>query len=694
MPAPQMEITITCPDDANLDDLVRSTESALKLLAPWCKTVYSSPTLNSIVYKAQSYVEAINFSTEAAQHGFNIADDAVNLAQLMPTSSPQERHEYLLGMWRLAEQGRMKAGEAMDRFTDVRKTVFALILAAQEEQNTLNLDFTGIGSATAKEVPPLNACSAVSTVALRNLKDLKDGIGILETFGKCVSIYISWWNCMYMNQGSQSARAEQIVFNYASLREVAVINRWHQLKQAYCSYVSEVLRLRDTYPEKFFAPNFTVESGQRLHKALQERNIQSHLEIPKPSMLQMRQSSSGSSSDDSQNSIIDHTDIEQAPQSQTGNYTASQSGKKVLSPQDRSPYPSDVNRFVSEPSLVPPTPSETSLGDRGDETTAPKTRARFAQSSPNLYSTIPDTSQMLRQIVKPIAVAPDTLSAPKSPKVVHPDTKKPTSHWGDKLIARPSNSPEQTPLAAGPVLPVSPAYSNPLPTKLVSLGQQRSSSIHQPSSGRSSPQDHNEHISDFPHTSLDFLSFPSQNVSLHGSGVNDNHLEALVVRQTSRTSSLKRRDRRGSSDVYNPATTLLSSISNASNTVGSVSNMSTPQPVTSSNQGDQQMVTDDQRDSATNLAKSNPSRSNPSDSPVDLALSSRSAERLPTRTGATMSRRSEERLSQAPRALEPSAPENPTADPSEKRTSLLLPGSPSISSTPAKEPSCCGCVIM
>jgi hypothetical protein len=63
---------------------------------------------------------------------------------------------------------------------------------------------------------------------------------VLETFSASVSEYMSWWISIGMSAAAQNARAEQLVFDYSSLRERAVIKRWEELREEYINYPNKV----------------------------------------------------------------------------------------------------------------------------------------------------------------------------------------------------------------------------------------------------------------------------------------------------------------------------------------------------------------------------------------------------------------------------------------------------------------------
>ena len=82
-----------------------------------------SVALRSIASQAQKYVRAIDCSVTAAQHGFNIATEALTLAEMIPKSTEKEHQAYLVGMMAMVLQGQGNAQQAYDSFRSVRKTL-------------------------------------------------------------------------------------------------------------------------------------------------------------------------------------------------------------------------------------------------------------------------------------------------------------------------------------------------------------------------------------------------------------------------------------------------------------------------------------------------------------------------------------------------------------------------------------------
>jgi len=70
---------------------------------------------------ASSYVRAIDSSILAAQQGYNVSEDALELAKSLGNkSSPAEQKQYANSMLALAHCARRRAEKAHQRFRDIR----------------------------------------------------------------------------------------------------------------------------------------------------------------------------------------------------------------------------------------------------------------------------------------------------------------------------------------------------------------------------------------------------------------------------------------------------------------------------------------------------------------------------------------------------------------------------------------------
>ncbi|KAF8883876.1 hypothetical protein CPB84DRAFT_1827544 [Gymnopilus junonius] len=216
------------PGTTNLKDLASSTLLVFDLLRPWCKSNYSSPALQSIKTQAKSYMQALELSVVAAQHGFNIAEDALAFIDLMDSCSEDERQDYLRRMLEIARLGENNAKEAHGRFRGVRVMLLQLIREAKMQ-------------------PSDEDCQDVGTDP--KLNELEKGISTLEKFSTCISLYISWWNAISMSHISQSKRLQQVVIKYNSLRARDVVQKWRNLRQEYVDYTDKIRQIQDADPE-------------------------------------------------------------------------------------------------------------------------------------------------------------------------------------------------------------------------------------------------------------------------------------------------------------------------------------------------------------------------------------------------------------------------------------------------------------
>ncbi|KAF8153789.1 hypothetical protein B0H34DRAFT_676702 [Crassisporium funariophilum] len=222
----------------DLDKLAESTESAFKLLLPWCRAKNLSPDLAPISRQAILYVQAIDFSIVASQHGFTIAEEAIGLADAIKESNLDgdvdtevERQKYLQGMLNLAAEGHKLALGAMEKFRNVRETMFGLIKVAKAGHK-------------AEDLPDKKA-------HVKILSDLKKGISVLERFATHISEYCAWWNAMEMAQQSQKDMTQRLAIDYNSLRDKIVIKKWKELREAYVNYTDKIRALQDSYPTLF-----------------------------------------------------------------------------------------------------------------------------------------------------------------------------------------------------------------------------------------------------------------------------------------------------------------------------------------------------------------------------------------------------------------------------------------------------------
>jgi hypothetical protein len=79
-----------------------------------------------IAAQALAYVEAINFSVDAAQNGFTIAVEAITLIELIPHTPSDQHQSYLMGMLQLAQDGHNNAAKTLQMFRNVRTNVLAV----------------------------------------------------------------------------------------------------------------------------------------------------------------------------------------------------------------------------------------------------------------------------------------------------------------------------------------------------------------------------------------------------------------------------------------------------------------------------------------------------------------------------------------------------------------------------------------
>jgi len=141
----KISITFGTPGPIDPVKMANDTEKALKLLRPWWGLDNKDPyVLNQwsmttrinpyslsnprslaayipISELASSYVRAIDSSVLAAQQGYNVSEDALQLANSLGNkSSPAEQKQYANSMLTLAHCAYKRAEKALQRFRDIR----------------------------------------------------------------------------------------------------------------------------------------------------------------------------------------------------------------------------------------------------------------------------------------------------------------------------------------------------------------------------------------------------------------------------------------------------------------------------------------------------------------------------------------------------------------------------------------------
>ncbi|PPQ83163.1 hypothetical protein CVT25_005410 [Psilocybe cyanescens] len=212
------EVILDAPASIHLRELADLTSHVYKLLRPWCFSEQSGLAIfKPIRVQALSYVQAIDFSITAAQNGFNFCEDVLAFADLLDSSDEIQRQDYLRELVGLAQQAAENAEKAKDKFRNVRMIVGKLVRDAQKQQS-------------------MNA----SKSSEKQLKELEEGVTMLESFSACISTHISWWTTVYMGHKSQVMRLDPVVVRYNTIRNQGVVNKWKQLRQEYVDYTYKV----------------------------------------------------------------------------------------------------------------------------------------------------------------------------------------------------------------------------------------------------------------------------------------------------------------------------------------------------------------------------------------------------------------------------------------------------------------------
>ncbi|KAF8147843.1 hypothetical protein B0H34DRAFT_275954 [Crassisporium funariophilum] len=229
------EVLLISPDDSvNLDRLAESTVLAFNLLLPWCLKKQSLPVLNDISSQAKLYVKAIASSIDAAQGGYNVAEEALRFAKLVdeqdaqtPVSSKteKERQAHLQDMVKVAAEGHRMAEEALENFRCVRQEMSRLIDKAKNTQRKEEDD--------------------------QALLTLESNISVLERFSQHIAQYTNWWGNTELLHSSLEGRTEKQVFKYSQIRHKDIIERWNSLKQGYTRYTDTIQVIQDTHADIF-----------------------------------------------------------------------------------------------------------------------------------------------------------------------------------------------------------------------------------------------------------------------------------------------------------------------------------------------------------------------------------------------------------------------------------------------------------
>ncbi|KAF8993533.1 hypothetical protein BDQ17DRAFT_1451617 [Cyathus striatus] len=112
----------------DITELAKSTHRAIATLYLWCILASSDryvafPGVLEIATQAEQYMAAVELSMQAAEHGFTVAQEAIDMCDILPSVSEEEKLEYLRGMLLLAHQGRHKAMTTMTVFMNVENRI-------------------------------------------------------------------------------------------------------------------------------------------------------------------------------------------------------------------------------------------------------------------------------------------------------------------------------------------------------------------------------------------------------------------------------------------------------------------------------------------------------------------------------------------------------------------------------------------
>ncbi|KAF4623029.1 hypothetical protein D9613_002375 [Agrocybe pediades] len=200
-----------------IKDLERSTLSTLSTLGPWYRHDF-----------VQSYIGAIKLSLIAAQKEYDIAEEALELMEIIdelkyseanrPEYSEADRQEHLQDMVNIAKQAEESAKKVNEAFRDVR--------------NTLN-------------------------------KQLIDIARSDKALDKISSMLFS--DRLEIGHGSLRVSSKHLVISYTAIRQKSIVQRWLVLKNAYLEYTYMISNIQNSDPA------FSAEMERAHHEELQYR---------------------------------------------------------------------------------------------------------------------------------------------------------------------------------------------------------------------------------------------------------------------------------------------------------------------------------------------------------------------------------------------------------------------------------------
>ncbi|PPQ80864.1 hypothetical protein CVT24_013166 [Panaeolus cyanescens] len=258
-------IILNAPSAFDFHALSEATIKSLEVLAPITELRDRSMLIyfriQRIAVQIHEYIGAIQSGFVAAQYGFTAADDIISLAQMLDTSTPEEREEYLIGTLELAN----KAYSAVQESYQVLRNVRATMTFLMEQQ-----------------IDQLRSIHSGNQVAgrrmLNAINNIRSQIYILENFAAHAGALARWWDWLKIETDPHPlahSHAPSASFDCDSLRNRSVIQRWILLRNQFADFTDMGRRLEGLYP-RILADN-SVRRKRRQSRNAARSDIQQAL---------------------------------------------------------------------------------------------------------------------------------------------------------------------------------------------------------------------------------------------------------------------------------------------------------------------------------------------------------------------------------------------------------------------------------
>ncbi|KAF9555114.1 hypothetical protein CPC08DRAFT_712306 [Agrocybe pediades] len=227
-------LTISQPDDVNyLGNLVKLTKDALDVLEPLCleNTEKTALAPSPITQNALQYVSAINTSVVAAQCGYDVSKDALELMKKIEEKrAEQEISDLAHSMLVYAQTAYTQATESVANFRTVRESIEQLLKESKEEN--------GISS---------------NEIDAEQLKKLEKSVAILDELLENVGCYITWWSWMKLEANYQLENYKElgVDFEKKKMRWNSIRRKWTALNKKFLEYTIAIKNMKNSKPDIF-----------------------------------------------------------------------------------------------------------------------------------------------------------------------------------------------------------------------------------------------------------------------------------------------------------------------------------------------------------------------------------------------------------------------------------------------------------